>query len=199
MTTCGSRRLTTLKTYRHHWVSYWYILYIGSPGLVSLAKILLRLCVVADPDLLWGQILEMLIAYMPEEFYMWMFNLKQILEPLLERAIDLLQVVQWTISPFEFWLSLRSEVALNWFTKVWFNVWWTRSWKKGVWKVRNQRGMRVYYFLHVLLLSCSFWKLIDHNSLDSSGYTSCALWPLADSVLWTAAGLCSSWKMYVLV
>ncbi|XP_029306955.1 CD99 molecule isoform X2 [Cottoperca gobio] len=46
-----------------------------------------------DPDLLWGQILKMLNANMPEEFYMWMSNLKQIVTPLLERAMALLQAV----------------------------------------------------------------------------------------------------------
>ncbi|XP_023282741.1 CD99 antigen-like protein 2 isoform X2 [Seriola lalandi dorsalis] len=46
-----------------------------------------------DPDLLWGQILKMLNANMPEEFYMWMSNLKQILTPLLERAMELLQAM----------------------------------------------------------------------------------------------------------
>ncbi|XP_034007058.1 CD99 molecule isoform X5 [Trematomus bernacchii] len=46
-----------------------------------------------DPDLLWGQILKMLNANMPEEFYMWMSNLKQVLTPLLERAMNLLQVI----------------------------------------------------------------------------------------------------------
>ncbi|XP_049425913.1 CD99 molecule isoform X2 [Epinephelus fuscoguttatus] len=46
-----------------------------------------------DPDLLWGQILKMLNANMPEEFFMWMSNLKQILAPLLERAMDLLQAI----------------------------------------------------------------------------------------------------------
>lgn len=51
-------------------------------------------CVVADPDFLWGHILKMLNANMPEEFYVWMSNLKQILTPLLERAMDLLQAVQ---------------------------------------------------------------------------------------------------------
>lgn len=65
-----------------------------TPGLVSLAKTLLRLCVVADPDLLWGQILKMLNANMPEEFYMWMSNLKQTIKPLLERVMDLLQAMQ---------------------------------------------------------------------------------------------------------
>lgn len=47
-------------------------------------------CVVADPDLLWGQILKLLNANMPEEFYVWLSNLKKTLEPLLERALDLL-------------------------------------------------------------------------------------------------------------
>ncbi|XP_005747144.1 CD99 molecule isoform X3 [Pundamilia nyererei] len=47
-----------------------------------------------DPDFLWGHILKMLNANMPEEFYVWMSNLKQILTPLLERAMDLLQAVQ---------------------------------------------------------------------------------------------------------
>ncbi|XP_049919535.1 CD99 molecule isoform X2 [Epinephelus moara] len=46
-----------------------------------------------DPDLPWGQILKMLNANMPEEFFMWMSNLKQILAPLLERAMDLLQAI----------------------------------------------------------------------------------------------------------
>ncbi|XP_074483937.1 CD99 molecule isoform X2 [Sebastes fasciatus] len=46
-----------------------------------------------DPDLLWGQILKMLNANMPEEFYMWMSNLKQMLTPLLERAMDLLRAM----------------------------------------------------------------------------------------------------------
>lgn len=39
----------------------------------------------------------MLNANMPEEFYVWMSNLKQILTPLLERAMDLLQAVQWAV------------------------------------------------------------------------------------------------------
>ncbi|XP_047432613.1 CD99 molecule isoform X2 [Mugil cephalus] len=46
-----------------------------------------------DPDLPWGQILKMLNANMPEEFYIWMSNLKQMLTPLLERAMDLLQAL----------------------------------------------------------------------------------------------------------
>ncbi|XP_054915065.1 CD99 molecule isoform X3 [Poeciliopsis prolifica] len=44
-----------------------------------------------DPDLLWGQILKMLNANMPEEFFMWMSNLMKVLNPLLERAMELLQ------------------------------------------------------------------------------------------------------------
>jgi len=63
---------------------------VAAPGVVPLAKTLLRLCVVADPDLLWGQILKTLNANMPEEFYIWMSNVKQMLTPLLERAMDLL-------------------------------------------------------------------------------------------------------------
>lgn len=55
------------------------------------AKFLLRLCVVADPDLLWGQVLKMLNANMPEEFFMWISNLKKVLNPLLERVMELLQ------------------------------------------------------------------------------------------------------------
>lgn len=62
-----------------------------APVRLSLAKTLLRLCVVADPELLWGQILKTLNANMPEEFYMWISNLKKSLMPLLERAMDLLQ------------------------------------------------------------------------------------------------------------
>ncbi|KAL7370236.1 hypothetical protein ABVT39_023221 [Epinephelus coioides] len=46
-----------------------------------------------DPDLPWGQILKMINANMPEEFFMWLSNLKQILAPLLERAMDLLQAI----------------------------------------------------------------------------------------------------------
>lgn len=48
-------------------------------------------CVVADPDLLWGQILKMLYANVPEEFYAWLSNLQRTVAPLLERALDLLQ------------------------------------------------------------------------------------------------------------
>ncbi|XP_023185335.1 CD99 antigen-like protein 2 isoform X2 [Xiphophorus maculatus] len=44
-----------------------------------------------DPDLLWGQILKMLNANMPEEFFMWMSNLMKVLNPLLERAMELLR------------------------------------------------------------------------------------------------------------
>ncbi|XP_037326269.2 CD99 molecule isoform X4 [Pungitius pungitius] len=44
-----------------------------------------------DPELLWGQILKTLNANMPEEFLMWISNLKKALTPLLERAMDLLQ------------------------------------------------------------------------------------------------------------
>lgn len=47
-----------------------------------------------DPDFLWGNILKMLDANMPEEVYVWMSNLKRVLTPLLERAMDLLQAVQ---------------------------------------------------------------------------------------------------------
>nr|XP_046238087.1 CD99 molecule isoform X2 [Scatophagus argus] len=46
-----------------------------------------------DPDLLWGQILKMLNANMPEEFYLWISNLKQTVTPLLERVMDLLQAI----------------------------------------------------------------------------------------------------------
>nr|XP_020478946.1 CD99 antigen-like isoform X3 [Monopterus albus] len=46
-----------------------------------------------DPGMPWGQILEMLNANIPEEFYMWISNFKQILIPLLERVMDLLQAV----------------------------------------------------------------------------------------------------------
>lgn len=51
------------------------------------------MCVVADPDLLWGQILKMLNANMPEGLYVWLSNFKKTLEPLLERALDLLHAV----------------------------------------------------------------------------------------------------------
>ncbi|XP_028251644.1 CD99 antigen-like protein 2 isoform X3 [Parambassis ranga] len=46
-----------------------------------------------DPDLLWGKILKMIYANMPEEFYAWTSNLKQILAPLLDRVMDLLQAL----------------------------------------------------------------------------------------------------------
>ncbi|KAM7374991.1 hypothetical protein PAMA_014194 [Pampus argenteus] len=46
-----------------------------------------------DPDLLWGQILKMLNANIPEEFFMWISNLEQMFSRLLERAIDLLQAM----------------------------------------------------------------------------------------------------------
>ncbi|XP_078099537.1 CD99 molecule isoform X2 [Sander vitreus] len=46
-----------------------------------------------DPDLPWGHILKILNANMPEEFYVWMSNLKQMLNPLIERAADLLQAL----------------------------------------------------------------------------------------------------------
>ncbi|XP_051799409.1 CD99 molecule isoform X2 [Acanthochromis polyacanthus] len=46
-----------------------------------------------DPDLPWGQILKMLNANMPEEFYMWMSNLKKVITPLLQRAMDLLNAM----------------------------------------------------------------------------------------------------------
>lgn len=50
-------------------------------------------CVVADPDLLWGHVLKMLNANMPEEFYLWLSNLRQTVEPLLERVLGLLQTL----------------------------------------------------------------------------------------------------------
>ncbi|XP_035983704.1 CD99 molecule isoform X2 [Fundulus heteroclitus] len=46
-----------------------------------------------DPDLPWGQILKMLNANMPEEFFMWMSNLKQVISPLLERVEELLRAL----------------------------------------------------------------------------------------------------------
>ncbi|KAM4711109.1 CD99 molecule isoform 2-T2 [Anableps anableps] len=46
-----------------------------------------------DPELLWGQILKMLNANMPEEFFMWISNLKQVISPLLERAMELMQAL----------------------------------------------------------------------------------------------------------
>lgn len=53
-------------------------------------KNLLRLCVVADAEFDWGRILKMLNANMPEDFFMWMSNVKQMMAPLLERVLDLL-------------------------------------------------------------------------------------------------------------
>ncbi|XP_053707394.1 CD99 molecule isoform X2 [Synchiropus splendidus] len=46
-----------------------------------------------DPDLPWDQILKLINANMPEEFFLWLANVKQTLFPLLERAMDLLQAV----------------------------------------------------------------------------------------------------------
>ncbi|XP_030602525.1 CD99 molecule isoform X2 [Archocentrus centrarchus] len=46
-----------------------------------------------DPDFLWGQIQKMLNTNFPEEFYVWLSNLKQIVTPLLERAMELLQAL----------------------------------------------------------------------------------------------------------
>ncbi|KAM4602100.1 CD99 molecule isoform 3-T3 [Polymixia lowei] len=47
-----------------------------------------------DLDLLWGQFVKMLNAKMPEEVYMWISNMKQMLAPLLKRAMELLEAVQ---------------------------------------------------------------------------------------------------------
>ncbi|KAM9766872.1 CD99 molecule isoform 3-T3 [Menidia menidia] len=44
-----------------------------------------------DPELLWGRILKMLNAQIPEEIYGWISNVKRTLTPLLERALELLQ------------------------------------------------------------------------------------------------------------
>ncbi|XP_061691996.1 CD99 molecule isoform X2 [Syngnathoides biaculeatus] len=46
-----------------------------------------------DPDLLWRQILKMLNYNMPEEILMWMSNLKKMLIPLLERAMELVHAM----------------------------------------------------------------------------------------------------------
>ncbi|XP_067349116.1 CD99 molecule isoform X5 [Channa argus] len=46
-----------------------------------------------DPDLPWDQMLKMLNANLPEQFYMWISNLKQILIDLFERVRDLLQAM----------------------------------------------------------------------------------------------------------
>ncbi|KAF7645925.1 hypothetical protein LDENG_00196190 [Lucifuga dentata] len=46
-----------------------------------------------DLDRLWGQILKMLNANMPEEFYTWISNVKRTLSSLLESAVDLLQAI----------------------------------------------------------------------------------------------------------
>ncbi|XP_029985419.1 CD99 molecule isoform X2 [Sphaeramia orbicularis] len=47
------------------------------------------------PDLLWAHILKMLTlsANVPEEFYLWMSNLKNTLTPVVERVLDLLQAL----------------------------------------------------------------------------------------------------------
>ncbi|XP_069031355.1 CD99 molecule isoform X2 [Embiotoca jacksoni] len=46
-----------------------------------------------DPDLLYGHILKMLNANIPEDLLMWMSHLKQVLSPLVERAMELLQAL----------------------------------------------------------------------------------------------------------
>lgn len=74
-------------------MSHWFSLHTGTPGLVSSAKSLLRLCVVADPNLLWGGLLKMLDANMPEEVHVWLSNLKQTVAPLLERALEMLRAI----------------------------------------------------------------------------------------------------------
>lgn len=66
---------------------------LAALALAPLVKTCYGVCVVADPDLLWGQILKMLNSNMPEEFYLWISNLKQTIEPLLERAQELLQTL----------------------------------------------------------------------------------------------------------
>lgn len=65
-------------------------LFVGAAVTLIKAKPAATMCVVADPDLLWGLIQKMLNANMPEEFYAWLSNFKKTLEPLLERALDLL-------------------------------------------------------------------------------------------------------------
>uniref|UniRef100_A0A4W5ND15 CD99 molecule n=1 Tax=Hucho hucho TaxID=62062 RepID=A0A4W5ND15_9TELE len=47
-----------------------------------------------DLDLLWGQFLKMLDANMPEGFHAWISNIKQAVVPLLEKAMELLDVGQ---------------------------------------------------------------------------------------------------------
>lgn len=50
-------------------------------------------CVVADPDNKWDQVLKLLYDNVPEEFYVWMSNMKQVLQPLVDRVQDLLQAL----------------------------------------------------------------------------------------------------------
>ncbi|XP_026157472.1 CD99 molecule isoform X2 [Mastacembelus armatus] len=47
-----------------------------------------------DPDLPWDQIVKILNANIPEEFIMWISNLKQMFTPLVETLMNLLQAVQ---------------------------------------------------------------------------------------------------------
>ncbi|XP_029929493.1 CD99 molecule isoform X3 [Myripristis murdjan] len=46
-----------------------------------------------DLSLLWAQILKRLNDNMPEEVYIWISNFKQIMAPLLERAMQLLEAL----------------------------------------------------------------------------------------------------------
>lgn len=70
-----------------------HVLGVSRSGLVSVAKNLLGLCVVADPDYKWDQVLKLLYANVPEELYVWISNMKQVLAPLVERVQDLMQAL----------------------------------------------------------------------------------------------------------
>jgi len=47
-----------------------------------------------DLDHLWYQFLKVLDANMPEEVHIWIANLKSVVQPLLQRALELMEVYQ---------------------------------------------------------------------------------------------------------
>lgn len=79
----------------------------------------------------------MLDANMPEEVYVWMSNLKRVLTPLLERAMDLLQAVQWAAG-----------------SRVVYNIWWTHNEQLDTLFCWVPRLWSLGYFLYVTRIFC---------------------------------------------
>lgn len=63
-------------------------------ALLGYPKIQLWLCVIADLDHLWGQLLKLLDANMPAEVQVWIDNLMGVVKPLIERANELFNMGQ---------------------------------------------------------------------------------------------------------